>query len=157
MAIAIFANGAKGHSALQLSRDLACQYKTAFVLLHKFREVIEAEQRKAELSGVCEVDGAYFGRHVKPKNEVAERVDRRTVEEQTGKRQVVAVMRQRKGPTLPVVVAKESDATSDIRERVPLGSIIHADGARGWDSLYDFYDMHRVRSLGRVQQGRRLY
>jgi transposase-like protein len=32
MAIAIFVNGAKGHSALQLSRDLDCQYKTAFVL-----------------------------------------------------------------------------------------------------------------------------
>src|SRR6185437_9932697 len=31
-AIAIFVNGAKGHSALQLSRDLDCQYKTAFVL-----------------------------------------------------------------------------------------------------------------------------
>jgi hypothetical protein len=28
-------NGAKGHSALQLSRDLDCQYKTAFVLAHK--------------------------------------------------------------------------------------------------------------------------
>jgi transposase-like protein len=27
MAIAIFVNGAKGHSALQLSRDLGCQYK----------------------------------------------------------------------------------------------------------------------------------
>lgn len=31
LAIAIFVNGAKGHSALQLSRDLDCQYKTAFV------------------------------------------------------------------------------------------------------------------------------
>jgi hypothetical protein len=29
LAIAIFANGAKGHAALQLSRDLDCQYKTA--------------------------------------------------------------------------------------------------------------------------------
>jgi transposase-like protein len=144
LAIALFANGAKGHNALQLSRDLACQYKTAFVLLHKLREVIEAEQRKAELSGVCEVDGAYFGGHVKPKNEVAERVDRRTAEEQTGKRQVVVVMRQRKGSTLPFVAAKESDAIPAIRERVPLGSIIHADGARGWDSLHDFYDMHRI-------------
>jgi transposase-like protein len=34
LAIAVFANGAKGHSALQLSRDLDCQYKTAFVLAH---------------------------------------------------------------------------------------------------------------------------
>jgi hypothetical protein len=35
LAIAIFVNGAKGHSALQLSRDLGVQYKTAFVLAHK--------------------------------------------------------------------------------------------------------------------------
>jgi transposase-like protein len=38
LAVAIFANGAKGHSALQLGRDLNCQYKTAFVLAHKLRE-----------------------------------------------------------------------------------------------------------------------
>jgi transposase-like protein len=37
-AIAIFVNGAKGISALQASRDLDCQYKTAFVLCHKLRE-----------------------------------------------------------------------------------------------------------------------
>ena len=37
-AMAIFVNGAKGISALQLSRDLDCQYKTAFVLAHKLRE-----------------------------------------------------------------------------------------------------------------------
>jgi transposase-like protein len=43
-AIAIFVNGAKGHSALQLSRDLDCQYKTAFVLSHKIREALTAEQ-----------------------------------------------------------------------------------------------------------------
>jgi hypothetical protein len=38
MAIAIFVNGAKGVSALQLSRDLNVQYKTAFVLAHKLCE-----------------------------------------------------------------------------------------------------------------------
>ena len=40
LAIAIFVNGVKGRSALQLSRDLNCQYKTAFVLSHKLREAI---------------------------------------------------------------------------------------------------------------------
>src|SRR5207237_939879 len=40
LAIAIFVNGAKGHSALQLSRDLDVQYKTAFVLAHKLREAL---------------------------------------------------------------------------------------------------------------------
>ena len=39
-AIAIFVNGAKGHSALQLSRDLDCQYKSAYVLCHKIREAL---------------------------------------------------------------------------------------------------------------------
>src|SRR5580692_10846635 len=75
LAIAIFANGAKGHSALQLSRDLGCQYKTAFVLAHKLREVLEAEQRTVKFTGESEIDGAYFGGHKKPRNQAAERVD----------------------------------------------------------------------------------
>src|SRR3990167_5018588 len=67
-AIAIFVNGAKGHSALQLSRDLDCQYKTAFVLSHKIREALAAETAKHEISGDVEIDGAYFGGYVKPSN-----------------------------------------------------------------------------------------
>ncbi len=51
LAIAIFSNGAKGHSALQLSRDLACQYKTAFVLAHKLRELVGKDQASATLDG----------------------------------------------------------------------------------------------------------
>ena len=35
---------AKGHSALQLSRDLDCQYKTAFVLTHKLREALAGHE-----------------------------------------------------------------------------------------------------------------
>ncbi len=146
LAIAIFTNGAKGHSALQLSRDLDCQYKTAFVLAHKLREVIEAEQSKATFAETTEkeVDGAYFGGHVKQKNEVAERVDRRAAEEKTGKRQVVVVMRERNGRTLPFVFGKESDSIPTIRSHVPLGSIVHADEARGWDMLHAHYDMRRI-------------
>ncbi len=67
-AIAIFVNGAKGISALQLSRDLNVQYKTAFVLAHKLREAMGAEQRSRTLSGDVEVDGAFFGGYVKPEN-----------------------------------------------------------------------------------------
>jgi transposase-like protein len=146
LAIAIFTNGAKGHSALQLSRDLACQYKTAFVLAHKLREVIEAEQRKATFAETTEkeVDGAYFGGHVKQTNEVADRVDRRAAEEKTGKRQVVVVMRERNGRTLPFVFRKESDAIPTIRHHVPLGSIVHADEARVWDTLHAHYEMRRI-------------
>ena len=60
-AICIFVNAAKGISALQLSRDLDCQYKTAFVLAHKLREAMAKGNDDVTLSGVVEVDGAYFG------------------------------------------------------------------------------------------------
>jgi transposase-like protein len=144
LAIAIFANGAKGHSALQLSRDLDCQYKTAFVLAHKLREAIEAEQRGVTLSGTVEVDGAYFGGHSKPENKLEDRADRRLVEEQTGKRRVVVVLRQRGGRTLPFVYRRESQGAAAVRSRVPAGAIVHADEARGWDTLHAHYDMHRI-------------
>lgn len=144
LAIAIFVNGAKGHSALQLSRDLGCQYKTAFVLAHKLREAIASEQKAVTLSGTVDVDGAYFSGSIKPANKSTERVDRRLAEEQTGKRKVVVVMRERGGRTLPFVTRKESDGVPIIRSRVALGSVIHADEASGWDTLYAHYDMRRV-------------
>src|SRR6202165_1851993 len=51
LAIAIFVNGAKRHSALQLSRDLDCQYKTAFVLSHKLREALGSQLETGEIGG----------------------------------------------------------------------------------------------------------
>jgi transposase-like protein len=145
LAIAIFVNGAKGHSALQLSRDLDCQYKTAFVLAHKLREAIAAEQsRPRELSGEVEVDGAYFAASVRHPNVKAERKDHRLIEEQSGKRQVVVIVRERGGRSVPVVVGKESDAIPFIRERVASGAVVHADESRGWDMLHASYDMRRI-------------
>lgn len=143
-AIAVFANGAKGYSALQLSRDLKCEYKCAFVLFHKLREAIGVEQAKATVAGTCEIDGAYFGGTIRQKNIAAERIDRRAVENQPGTRKVVVVIRERKGRTLPFVFSKESDAVPTIRALVPFGATIHADETRQWDSLHAHFDMKRI-------------
>ena len=134
-AIAIFVNGAKGHSALQLSRDLDCQYKTAFVLAHKIREALAAEQATSELSGDVEVDGAYFGGYVKPANRKADRKDRRRKVHQTGKRQVVVVARERDGETLTQVHKSEADGVAFVAATVAEGSTVHADEASHWDAL----------------------
>ena len=144
LAIAIFVNGAKGHSALQLSRDLDCQYKTAFVLSHKLREAIAAEAKTATVSGVVEVDGAYFGGYVKPANRKEDRIDRRLAEHQTGKRQVVVVMRERDGRTLPFVFKTEAASHGTIGQRVEVGSIVHADEASHWDKLHARYLTKRI-------------
>ena len=61
LAIAIFVNAAKGVSALQLGRDLDVSYKTAFVLAHKLREAMAADQAAHQPAGEVEIDGAYFG------------------------------------------------------------------------------------------------
>lgn len=147
LAIAIFVNGAKGHSALQLSRDLDCQYRTAFVLAHKLREAIGAEVHnldQPELSGEVEIDGMYTGGNIKPANKKAERIDRRTAEAQTGKRQVVVVARERNGRTLPFIVPSESDGVPLVRQHVASGAIVHADDSANWDVLIASYDMLRV-------------
>ncbi|MHC5536859.1 IS1595 family transposase [Singulisphaera rosea] len=143
-AIAIFANGAKGHSALQLSRDLDVQYKTAFVLAHKLREALVAKKADNVVSGEVEVDGAYFGGYVKPANRKVDRKDRRLVVNQTGKRRVVVIMRERNGKTLPFVFKSEEEAVGTIFSRVTPGSTIHADEATGWDALHARYLTKRI-------------
>lgn len=134
-AIAIFVNGAKGHSALQLSRDLDCQYKTAFVLSHKIREALAAEQAASELAGEIEVDGAYFGGYVKPANRREDRKDRRRKVHQSGKRQVVVVARERDGETLTHVAKSEAEGVPFVLGSVAHGSTVHADEASHWDNL----------------------
>lgn len=143
-AIVIFVNGAKGISALQMSRDLDCQYKTAFVLAHKLREAMAAEQANAQLGGIVEIDGAYFGGYVKPENRKEDRKDRRLSENRTGKRQCVVIMRERKGRSLPFVVANEGDAVPFVRDHVGTLATIHADEGSGWDALHAGWDAKRV-------------
>ena len=143
-AIAIFVNAVKGISALQLGRDLDVQYKTAFVLAHKLREAIGAEQMQGTLSGVVEVDGAYFDGHAKQENVKSDRKDRRLVAERTGKRQSVIVARERGGNTMTWATAKESHGVALVRSVVQPGSIVHADEAGGWDALHAHYEMRRI-------------
>jgi transposase-like protein len=143
-AIAIFVNGAKGVSALQLSRDLDCQYKTAFVLAHKLREAMGSKVQGRKLVGHVEIDGAYFGGYVKPENRKADRKDLRLKEHQTGKRKAVVVMRERNGRTRPFVYQREDDALPAIVANVLVGSTIYADEASCWDALHARFDARRV-------------
>ncbi len=143
-AIAVFTNGAKGHAALHLGRDLDVSYKTAFVLQHKLREALAAETKDVVLTGTVEIDGAYFGGHVKPANFKEARKDRRLLKNRTGKRKSVVVMRERGGRTLTVVASSEHAAIPEILARVAAGTVIHADEAPGWDALQSHYEMRRI-------------
>jgi transposase-like protein len=143
-AICLFANAAKGSSALQLSRDLDVQYKTAFVLAHKLREALAAETAKLKLGNSVEVDGAYFCGHVRPANRKTDRVDRRLLQNRTDKRRVVMALRQRSGRTLTRSFRLESDGITFARERIVEGSVVAADDLRHWDVLASSFRMQRI-------------
>jgi transposase-like protein len=146
-AIAIFCNEVKGKSALALSRDLNVSYKCAFVLLHKLREAMAEELKGRTVGGegkVCEVDGGYFGGYVKPANHRENRRDRRLLRNQTGKRKVVVIVREREGNSVPAVFKSESHAAAFIRARVGKGTTINADEAGSWDALHERFEMKRI-------------
>jgi transposase-like protein len=141
--IALFCNGVKGTSSLQMSRDMNINPKSAFVLLHKLREAMGATVHAGdELAGTVEVDGAYFGGHSKQENRKADRKDRRGVDDP--RRMVVVVARERYGRARSWVVARESDGVHPIRQNVASGTEVHADEAAGWNILHASYPMKRV-------------
>ncbi|MGH9544690.1 MAG: IS1595 family transposase [Terriglobales bacterium] len=60
MAIALLVDAKKSMSALQLSRHLDCNYRTAWYLAHRIREaMLDADAPK--LTGVIEMDETYIG------------------------------------------------------------------------------------------------
>jgi transposase-like protein len=143
-AICIVTNGAKGVSALQLARDMDVQHKTAWVLSHKIREAMASETQGLTLTGTVEVDGAYFGGHIRPANLAKDRVDRRLAKHQTGKRRVVVVARERSGRTLALVARQEADGVEIVKRVVAPNSTVHADEAAHWDQLDGHFETHRI-------------
>lgn len=146
-ATAIFVNEVKGKSALALSRDLGTAYKTAFVLAHKLREAMATELKGMLVGGegeTVEVDGGHFGGYVKPANAKENRRDRRLAKNQNGKRQVVVVVRERGGRTLPAVFKSEAQAVAWIKGRVHTDTAIMADEASAWNELHGRFDVSRI-------------
>jgi transposase-like protein len=147
LAVATFCNEVKGHSMLAFARALDVQYKTAFVLTHKLREAMASSMKALHIGGegrIAEIDGAYFGGHVRPENLAADRIDRRLAEHQSGKRQVVVAMRERGGRTLAQVFAAEEAAAAAIRRRIAKGTTVHADESPAWNQLHASFAMRRV-------------
>jgi transposase-like protein len=143
-AICIVVNASKGLSMVQISRDLDCQYKTAFVLSHKIREAMAMERPSQPLEGDVEVDGMYNGGYVRPANRREDRVDRRLAEHQTGKRRVVVAFRQRKGRTLTFVAKHEAEGVELAKQHVSRLAVMHADEASHWDHLHDGWQVGRI-------------
>lgn len=102
---------------------------------HKLREAMQDEVDGLQVGGEVEVDGSYYGGHVRPANIASERVDRRLAEHQTGTRRVVIAIRARKGRTLTFVTKSEAEGVALVKRNVLPGTVVFADEARHWDVL----------------------
>jgi len=154
-AIAVYTNAVKGISALQMSRDLGVQYKTAFVLAHKIRESLMEQRDDAPLSGEVHMDGAYVNGYIRPKNKKENRIDRRLAENQRPDKRCVFVMRQKAteadtgmvgaAKTLTFILKGENQIdVGNARDFVKKGSMICADESNAYDALHAKFDTRRV-------------
>ena len=142
--ICLFVTGSKGMSAVQFSRTMDVQYKTAWVWCHKMRECLADETDHSRLSGEVEIDGCYVGGVVRKSNYKTARSDRRLKSNRSPRRRVVIALRERGGRTLPFVRRTERDGVEIARGIVDEGSTIVADEASHWDLLEAEFKSKRI-------------
>ena len=142
-AVALSTQSVKGKAALQLSRELSVQYKTAWVLSHKLREAVAAERAAMTLDGTVEMDGMYVGGTPRPANRREDRVDNRKLA--NPKKQCVLALRQREGRILATVVPGEQRAPAWdlVRRHVRSPAQLVADEAPGYDDLVALFPLTR--------------
>ncbi len=152
-AIAAYANSAKGLPALQLSRYLDVQYKTAFVLSHKIRESLVMQRNNEPLSGEVHIDGTYVNGYVRPHNKKENRVDRRLLENKNPNERCVIVMREKDKEsnigakrTFTSVIKSENQTDIDnlTKKYLKTNAMVNADDNKAYDILHARFDTRRV-------------
>jgi len=151
LAIIIFVNAVKGISALQMARALGCQYKTAFVLLHKLRAALMDNQEDIKLEGTIEMDGCYVGK-TRPANKKEDRVDLRLASNANPNKRCIIVARERADEGSDLIGAVKTKTFITMGEHpeaikkiatanIEKNATIHVDGSPAYDDLEAWFDM----------------
>jgi transposase-like protein len=127
-----------GASALGLKRVLGCSYKTAWMLLHKFRRAMVRPGRD-RLTGCVEVDETYFGgleeglwgRQIKRKTLII------IAAQEDGTR--IGRIRMKRIPN-----ASSKNLISFIKGAIEPGSRVHTDGWKGYSGLRTQGYRHKI-------------
>jgi transposase-like protein len=107
MAIALLVDAKKSMSALQLSRHLDCNYRTAWYLAHRIREAM-IDNDGPKMTGIVEIDETYVGGKQRGHKSKLKNKD------------VVIGVRERGGP---VQLVHTKDASADTIFRVMSGHV----------------------------------
>ena len=122
----------KGVSAMQLSKELGVQYRTAWYMLHRIREACAGGQFK--LSRVVEVDETHIGGKAKNKH-----ASKKTEHQGTGMvgKQAVLGIRERQGRTkmLPIAETTQQTLHGTIQAHVEPNTLVYTDDHGGYRGL----------------------
>lgn len=151
---ALFANGVNGVAACRMQREINISYKSAFVLLHKIREIMGSDEEAALMSGVVEIDGAVFGGsvHRLPNRKALwkEFIEKNKAEARK-RRRLIVVMRERgsgeadpPGKVRTFLLNKEGDAIEIARRVIMPDTILHADFSTQWEPLHLYFETKRI-------------
>ncbi|XHN43509.1 hypothetical protein O1Q79_01566 [Lonepinella sp. MS14434] len=131
------------------------QYKTAWVLLQKFRETLNLTKDLTPLQGEVHIDGCYVNHYIRPRNFKHKRIDRRAKRHQRKDKACVMVFRQKtanqdnfKGGDKSIVALIKEENSEDVQALthalVKPNSKICADENPAYDNLIYHYDLWRV-------------
>lgn len=151
-AVALYVHSVKGMSALQLSRNLEIEHKTAYVLLHKLRDALWTKRDVAPLQSEVEIDGGYFNYHVRPRNKRKNRVDRRSRFNMNPMKRAILAMRERGEPgkgakrTVVDVIKQENerDVSALVSKYVKAGATIFSDEHSCYAALAARHEVKQV-------------
>lgn len=143
--VAMIAHNVQAKTVADICRDISVQYKTAFLWVQKLRSAIAQQAEKEILAGEVEIDGAYFGGFVRPKNLKKKRTDLRKIPFRDNERALsVTAARQRDGSIRTWVSKNETDARPFIADAIEPGSILFTDKAPGWSRLRGQFDLRQI-------------
>jgi transposase-like protein len=138
-AIYIMSSDKAGTSARQIEREIGVTYKTAWRMMHQIRTMMSKPD--GLLSEEVEIDETYVHPNVYKRSSARQRYGR------TGRRkgEILFGIVQRGGP-VKIWHVRSSGARvlqPIIKRNVRLGTLIHTDGWRAYDSLPNFGFEHR--------------
>ena len=129
----------KGISAMQLSKELGCAYRTAWYMLQRIREACSSGTFRFDR--VVEVDETYVGGRERNKRKKTN-LGRGTV----GKTPVVGA--RERGGKVKAVPVKNADTVTlldFIASHIKLGSTVYTDGASVYDAIKPYYRHESVK------------
>ncbi|MGA2668893.1 MAG: IS1595 family transposase [Ignavibacteria bacterium] len=139
VAIYIATSHKKGISSLQLSRDIDVTQKTAWFMLHRIREMLNAKAPKM-LSGIVEADETYIGGKNKNRHADKKIIDSqgRSLKDKT----VVLGVFERKGEidSMPIKNTARETIQPLVKSLVKKGSKLITDEHSAYTELAGYYD-----------------